>query len=164
MASITAHHQQPSPQNHLLLPGTSLHRNYSPFLSQSSQVLPQFSQSHPIARRGFSSLVPRINKADTTPFFFLLPFHGISVLLRTLLQSGTVLLGEESFPGVQPQVGRMILNPSVQQKQAPAFPMQTHLAVKLQGLERKSPDLSRPQLTYRKLRTTHQLFKALYGS
>lgn len=143
VASIIAHHQQPSPQNHLLFPGTPLHRNYSPFLSQSSPGLPQSSQSHPNARCGFSSQVPHINKAATLSSFSG-AFTRHFATLGTLLQSGTASLGSVDFPGVQPPLGRMILNPSAQQKQVPAFPMQTHLAVKLPGLERRSPDLRRP--------------------
>lgn len=46
---------------------------------------------------------------------------------------------------------------------AGTFPVQTHLAVKPQGMER-SPHLRRPYLTYRKWRKTHHLFHRLYCS
>lgn len=113
VAPIRDHHQLLSPQNHLLLPEMSLHGNYSPFLSQSSSVPPQFSQSHSITRSGFSSQVPHINKADTTQLFssdFFAAFHCFGRFVKV----GHSFVGLRGPPAVQPPA------PPAQHRQAPS--------------------------------------------
>lgn len=130
---IQAHHQQPSPQNQLLLPETSPCRNYSPLPAQSSPALPHSSQSRPIARRGFSLEVPCIDRAATTQFFFSGVLHGISLLWAPCCSQGQ-FHWVRGLPGVQPH------GQGGQQEQTPASPAQTRLAHKPTGDWKSRPE------------------------
>lgn len=143
VASIRDHHQLLSPQNHLLWPGMSWEL-FSISIPVLTSPTPVFTPSQGL---GFPHKSLTSSKSQLSSFCdrFLQHFLALGRHFVAARHSFVRLCG---FPGLQPPA------------QAGTFPVQAHLAVTPQGMER-STDLSRLYLTYRKWRITHHLLHML---